>query len=150
MNKLSERLKELRAERKESQDILAELLNVSRTSYCKYETERHDPSIESLYILAEHFDVTIDYLLGRTDERNYPRRIDEKEETMLHGFRVTDESGKEFLLSHINEINKYNLEEDEEKLLLNYRVSSKNGKIAISEFVEYIANKTKRKHKYEE
>ena len=65
----SERLKALRKEFNLTQEALAEKLNITKANVSKYETERVEPNIESLKFLAEFFDVSTDYLLGRTDER---------------------------------------------------------------------------------
>lgn len=63
------RLRELRLAKGESQEQLAKILGVSRTSYTKYENGQHDPSMEALNMLAEHFNVSVDYLLGREDTK---------------------------------------------------------------------------------
>ena len=67
-----ERLRELRLAKGESQEQLAKILGVSRTSYTKYENGQHDPSMEALDMLAEHFNVSIDYLLGRQATMDSP------------------------------------------------------------------------------
>lgn len=59
------RLKELRKNRKETQQELANYLNTTQQTYARYELETSEPTIESLIRLAEHYDVTLDYLVGR-------------------------------------------------------------------------------------
>lgn len=63
------RLKELRKEKGLTQIELAKLLNVSDRSVGFYETGERDPDTETLTKLANYFDVSIDYLLGRSDIR---------------------------------------------------------------------------------
>ena len=71
---LGDRLRVLRKERKVSQKELAEYLGISIRGYQFYESEDNEPNIKMLialavWKLADHFGVTIDYLVGRTDER---------------------------------------------------------------------------------
>ena len=59
-------LKELREKKGFTQKQLAEALYLSKTTISQYENGTHTPSIESFIKLADIFDVSIDYLLGRT------------------------------------------------------------------------------------
>lgn len=61
------RLKELRLRDKKTQKELAVLLGIDRTTYTKYETEASEPNLETLIALADYFDVSLDYLVGRSD-----------------------------------------------------------------------------------
>lgn len=65
-----QRLRELRAEKKMRQEDLANVLKVHRATVGKYETNERSPDKETLQLLADYFNVSIDYLLGRTDIRN--------------------------------------------------------------------------------
>lgn len=67
---LGVRLRELREERKLLQIDLANILGVSRTTYTQYETGKSEPSFETVSMLADYFNVSVDYLLGRTDTKN--------------------------------------------------------------------------------
>lgn len=64
-----ERLKILRKERKVPQKKLSELLGLSLRGYQFYESEDIEPNIKTLIALADFYDVSIDYLVGRTDRR---------------------------------------------------------------------------------
>ncbi|WMJ81994.1 helix-turn-helix transcriptional regulator [Clostridium sp. MB40-C1] len=66
---LGDRLKELREEKQLTQEELGKLLNVSRQTVSGYESEDNEPSIQNLIKLADIFNVSLDYLLGRTKER---------------------------------------------------------------------------------
>lgn len=59
-------LKELREKKGFTQKQLAEALYLSKTTISQYENGTHTPSIETFIKLADIFDVSIDYLLGRT------------------------------------------------------------------------------------
>lgn len=64
-----ERLKLLRNERNLTQEDIAEILNVGRPTIAGYETKGKEPNYDTLKKLADFFNVSIDYLLGRTDEK---------------------------------------------------------------------------------
>lgn len=67
---LASKLKNLRNSKKYTQSDLAKLLGVARTTYAMYEQGNREPDYETLIKIADHFDVTTDYLLGRTDSRD--------------------------------------------------------------------------------
>ncbi len=62
-----ERLIEQRKLNKLTQRQVADKLSIRQPSYIRYEKGVAEPSLESLVILADLFDVSIDYLLGRTE-----------------------------------------------------------------------------------
>ncbi|MDG4969493.1 helix-turn-helix domain-containing protein [Lactococcus lactis] len=62
-------LKKLRMKRKLSQKQIAEELKISQQQYSKWEGGIITPNAETLVRLANYFDVSIDYLLGRKSER---------------------------------------------------------------------------------
>ena len=70
MKELGERLRRLRESVKLSQVKMAELLGVKQSSINRYEQGQSAPSLETLVRYADYFDVSLDYLLGRTDEKN--------------------------------------------------------------------------------
>ncbi|AKL96307.1 transcriptional regulator [Clostridium aceticum] len=63
----SHRLKQLRKEKKITQEDLANQLNKTRSTVAGYETERKEPDYDTLKKIAEFFDVSTDYLLGHSD-----------------------------------------------------------------------------------
>lgn len=65
----SKRLKYLRKEKKLTQNDMAELLGITRQGYAKYENELGEPDIKAIHKLANFFDVSTDFLLGRSDIR---------------------------------------------------------------------------------
>ena len=68
-NNFGERLRTLRKEKKETQDKLAELLDVTKTQISDMERGRRTTTVEKLSVICEYYDVTADYLLGLTDMR---------------------------------------------------------------------------------
>lgn len=71
-----QRLKEIREDRDLYQKDIAELINVSQQQYNKYELGINSIPIEKLNKLADFYNTSIDYLIGRTDvKRAYPKSI---------------------------------------------------------------------------
>lgn len=65
------RLKELRKERKISQLKLAMDLNMNQNSISRYETGEREADYATLIKFADYFNVSIDYLLERTDNPQF-------------------------------------------------------------------------------
>ena len=78
----AERLKSLRKEQNLTQQKIAEKLNISRGSYAQWEAQRTQPSSKSLETLADFFNVSTDYLLGNTDNKNSTKFEDDLEESL--------------------------------------------------------------------
>ena len=68
MTEFSQRLKEIRKTSGKKQREVAEPLDVKLRTYQGYEMKETEPSIKKLIALADYFDVTMDYLVGRVDE----------------------------------------------------------------------------------
>ena len=64
------RLKEVRKNKGSTQKQVAEFLNITERSYQRYENGGHEFNFSTLIKLADYFDVSTDYLLGRTDNPN--------------------------------------------------------------------------------
>ena len=64
---LGNKLKYLRKNKKVNQSTIADLLNISQQAYAKYEQDITEPDTKNLKILANYFNVTVDYLIGVTD-----------------------------------------------------------------------------------
>ena len=63
------RLKQLRKEKKISQLKLAFDLNMSQNTISRYETGEREADYACLIKFADYFNVSLDYLLGRTDKK---------------------------------------------------------------------------------
>lgn len=75
MQKFSSRLISLRKEQGMTQEDLARLIQKKRSTVSGYETEGKEPDFETVCFLARHFDVSTDYLLGYSDERNHVEQV---------------------------------------------------------------------------
>lgn len=58
-------LKALREASGESMSEAADALNIAKSTYASYEYGKREPNIEMLTKIANHYNVTVDYLLGR-------------------------------------------------------------------------------------
>jgi len=67
MSNFAERIKALRKERGMTQEALGKIIGVKRDSIYTYEKGLNYPEVRNLIILADFFSVSIDYLVGRTD-----------------------------------------------------------------------------------
>jgi HTH-type transcriptional regulator, competence development regulator len=67
---LASRLASLRKEKKRTQQDMADYLGITRPAYTAYELGNRQPDYEMLQKLADFFETTTDYILGRSDERD--------------------------------------------------------------------------------
>lgn len=88
MTTFGSRLKRLREDKGLTQEQLGKVLNVKKAAVSKYENENTSPDNATLCRLADFFSVTVDYLLGRTDD---PSPIDDDRQ------HVNDDDALEYL-----------------------------------------------------
>ena len=96
MQGLGDRLAELRKDCSFTQDYIAELLNVTRSSVSAYELGVNEPSLESLITLANLYNVSLDYLCCRTKEK--------------YNLNLSDKDNKEFILKLCDLIKDYSID----------------------------------------
>ena len=64
-----QRIQDLRPDADMSQKQLSEILHISQRSYSHYETGSRNIPVEMLIRLANYYDISVDYLVGRTDKK---------------------------------------------------------------------------------
>lgn len=80
-----ERIKQLRLEHQWTQEYVCEKLNISSGALSRYETGMYEPkSLELVKDFAKLFDVSTDYLLGKSDIRNPEDKIKQEFEFAYH------------------------------------------------------------------
>jgi repressor LexA len=127
MKNLGEKLRELRKERGYTLRELGEELNMSFSILAMYERGERTPPVDKLILLADFFDVSTDYLLGKAEQRNYPEQLTEKVEPdeVLMTVRVDG-----YHLENLLEIPVYysilNSEKEIAEELSQYRIMSRN------------------------
>ncbi len=72
----SKRLKELRNQKGIYQKELAGILGVSRPTITQYEQGKRNPDTDMLNNIADYFEVSVDYLLGRTNQKNQITKLE--------------------------------------------------------------------------
>jgi len=76
------RIRDLREDNDLTQTQVSRMLGMSQTGYSKYETGENDVPTAILIRLAQYYHVSIDYLLGQTNEKKrYAEIPQQKEET---------------------------------------------------------------------
>lgn len=70
MNKFQERLRRLRERNRLKRCVLSELCGLNRNAIRRYERGEAQPSLAAIEAIADYFEVSVDYLLGRSD---YPK-----------------------------------------------------------------------------
>jgi repressor LexA len=88
---LAQRILELRKQKGITQNTIAKYLNISRPAYTRYESGAREPDYETVSKLAQYFEVSVDYLIGCTEDpapqlnNDYAARFPNVE---LHSFKV--------------------------------------------------------------
>ena len=78
-----DRLKEIRQDRDLQQKDVAKILRTSQVQYSRYERGIRTIPIDKLALLAKYYDVSVDYLLGLTNERKpYPKSKKKKKKSL--------------------------------------------------------------------
>jgi transcriptional regulator with XRE-family HTH domain len=100
MQTFGERLKHLREKKKQenpkwTQEYVADLVGVARTTYTAYERGTKQPQLDTVNKLADLFEVSADYLLGRTDNPNPPDDDDKELGTLAKINQLIKEYGIE-------------------------------------------------------
>lgn len=108
MESVGERLKRIRKENNYTQDMLAEKLQVEPAAISKYETNRVPIPQENLIRICDLFNITTDYLLGRSNTAN---KEDEK-----------------LIIAARSDVDLSELTEDEKKYILDFIKFVKNNK----------------------
>ena len=70
----SSRLRSHRKELKKTQEQMAQLLNVRRSTYGEYERGKIMPPVDKIKILADYFGISVDYLMGNTNIKSHRER----------------------------------------------------------------------------
>lgn len=71
------RIKRLREEKQMKQEELAKILSISPSAVGMYERDEREPNDELTLKISKYFNVSTDYLLGKTDVRNPGQQIDD-------------------------------------------------------------------------
>ena len=98
---LNQRLKLLRQEKKRTREQLAEIIGDERSSIGKYESPNKPvvPSSDIIVRLAEYFNVSVDYLLGREEKPS--EKMDDLSNKIIEMFSHLDEEKQRTALEYL-------------------------------------------------
>ena len=104
-----ERLRDLREEKDITRYALANMLNVSYSTISKYETGIRFPDKEALIKMADFFDVSIDYLLCRSNIRDTAEKIlsKSKEQFLIRSPQSTYSTDADLPPEALEEVEKF-------------------------------------------
>lgn len=107
--KLGFRLKQLRSEKNVDLQKMAKDLGLSYSALIQYERGTRNPGTKTQVLLAEYFDVDVDYLMGRSDysKRTEDETISIEEMNLIRHYREADEKSKLIARIALNVQNKY-------------------------------------------
>ena len=98
--------KELRLERKLSQEKIAEDLEISQPLIAKWESHQSTPSPEMLDYIADYFNVSVDYLIGRSKYKNLEADNSELDNVLFSKAKDLTDDEKKTIINVINAIKK--------------------------------------------
>jgi len=97
-----ENLRKLRDRHDMTQEALGKLLNVTQSTIAYYESGKKQPTLETLIIIADYFEVSTDFLLNRTNVISTTSEISKSDSELLNKInKLSDENRKE-IESYIN------------------------------------------------
>lgn len=133
---IGKQLKTLRKNSKKSQQEVCTSLNIEQSTLANYENDKRIPKIDILIKIANYYNVSVDYLLGRTENQNIStnylleteqinhdsnKQVIEstcqKEEKLLFAFRQLNDDNQDIIIGEIKKILKEQ-KYDEAALLL--------------------------------
>ncbi len=92
------RLKDLREDSDLKQSELCEKINISKNTYVNYEQGKREPPFELIIKLAKFYEVSIDYISGKTNNKKgiYQSDLSEREQKLISMFRemTREEQGR--------------------------------------------------------
>lgn len=120
---LADRIKELRKSNKLTQEELGKILGVGKTTISMYETSNSTPNDEIKLKISEYFNVSLDYLLGKTNIKNHNNTTPEDKIN-----KTLKDNGLETIAAHFEgeEFTKDDLEDIEN--FISYIISKKKQK----------------------
>lgn len=96
---IGDRIRELRSAKRMSQTQLAKAIHVSQQAITKWETGKSEPSSSAIDSIANYFNVSSDYLLGRTSNKTPDRDLSKNQKLIAYsiGPDVSDEERRDII-----------------------------------------------------
>jgi transcriptional regulator with XRE-family HTH domain len=120
----AQRLEKLRLEKGLTHQEMADMLGITRQAYGNYESGKREPDFKTLDKLADFFNVSLDYLLGKSPHRSGPNQYEptpaeiedviKKADLQFDGAPLNDED-KEDIIEFIKVVLKRNKKREKEQ-----------------------------------
>lgn len=112
LQSVGERIKFLRTQHHKTQRDICDAVHIEQVTLSQYETNKRTPKLEILIALADLFDVSVDYLLGRIDTPTYPftpsfsnsLMFSEKTNVMIRAFEELDTDNQDIMIGEIKKL----------------------------------------------
>lgn len=102
MSRFSVVFKNLRIGNGYTQQELANKIGVSRSAVGMYENGDREPDFETLEVIADFFNVDMDYLMGRSDKTHIVTVRSENEQYFIQQFRLLNYVGQDKAISYVD------------------------------------------------
>lgn len=99
---LGDRLREIRESKGLTQVFVSKKLGIGNTTLSSYENNERKPDPDTLRKLADFYNVSADWLLGRTDIQEIPKHFGDKEAIILKELKEVPEENWEEIRTYIN------------------------------------------------
>lgn len=94
MKTLGQKIKQLRKKQKMTQSELGKILNIAKSNVSQYENNINTPDINMLKKISKVFDVSLDYLVGFTNDNKIKNDKDEQKKKSSKFHKEWDKWGK--------------------------------------------------------
>lgn len=104
--KLYQRIRDLREDNDEKQTDIANLIGVSEATYRRYEQGKTNIFLEDAEKLSDHYDISLDYLAGRTNDKGglHCNYLDPEQKELLKDWKQLTERQKTIVKATIDEL----------------------------------------------
>ncbi|QCT71563.1 XRE family transcriptional regulator [Eubacterium maltosivorans] len=116
---ICDKLKEIREKTGMNKKEFANYLNIKYTTYNNYETGAREPASDFLILISKKFDISIDYIMGLTDEKNILHSYELLASEMAHieKYRSVDDFGRETVdLVLLREVSRVENQKNEKRI----------------------------------
>ncbi len=96
---VGERLRHLRIEKNLTQEEFGKIFNMTKSRISQYETSKHEIDDKTKILFADYFNISIDYLLGRIEDRNIEVLSSEEKQLLLSFRKLSNGSQNEIFNS---------------------------------------------------
>jgi transcriptional regulator with XRE-family HTH domain len=102
MKIFGETLRTLRERHDMTQEALGKILNVTQSTIAYYESGKKQPTLETLLIIADYFEVSTDYLLNRTNSISAASKIPKSDIELLNKINNLSDKNRKEIESYIS------------------------------------------------